>query len=171
MSLSTPVQSMGWTRRNVGVTVLLAMEEHRKQAGQRLAQLRDAKGWSQEDLSRETGLSVKTISRFENGRHDGRRDTIRRIVEAVGVSEADLVGQPPDPLGLGEPSQLDRIEGVLTDLLERVEALQADNDALRLRLSAEILTRGAKREVAEGHASDEARQPEDHPQAPLATDG
>ncbi len=86
------------------------MDEHRKQAGQRLVQIRDAKGWSQEDLAREAGLSTKTISRFENGRHDGRRDTVRRIVEALGVEEIDLVGPPPDPLGLSQPSQLDRIE-------------------------------------------------------------
>ncbi len=101
---------MGWTRHHVGVTVLLAMDEHRKQAGQRLVQIRDAKGWSQEDLAREAGLSTKTISRFENGRHDGRRDTVRRIVEALDVEEIDLVGPPPDPLGLSQPSQLDRIE-------------------------------------------------------------
>ena len=114
---------MGWTRQNVGVTVLLVMDEHRKQAGQRLSQLRDAKGWSQEDLSRETGLSVKTISRFENGRHDGRRDTVRRIVAALEIDEVDLIGPPPDPLGLNQPSQLDRIEEMLVELLLRIGAM------------------------------------------------
>lgn len=117
---------MGWTRRNVGVTVLLAMDEHRKQAGQRLAQIRDSQGLSQEDLARETGLSVKTISRFENGKHDGRRDTVRRLVAALKVEEADLLGPPPDPLGLGQPSQLDRIEralGEISDLRDDVKKL------------------------------------------------
>lgn len=117
---------MGWTRQNVGVTVLMVMDEHRKQAGQRLAQLRDAKGWSQEDLARKTTLSVKTISRFENGRHDGRRDTVRRIVDALEIDEADLIGPPPDPLGLNQPTQLDRIEAKLDDLLARLPATPSD---------------------------------------------
>lgn len=110
---------MGWTRRNAGVTVLLAMDEHRKQAGSRAAQLRDAKGWTQDDLARETGLTAKTISRFENGRNEGRRDTVRRIADALGVDEHELIGTPPDPLGLGGPSQLDRIEAMLAELLDK----------------------------------------------------
>jgi transcriptional regulator with XRE-family HTH domain len=129
---------MGWTRRNVGVTVLLAMDEHRKQAGQRLAQIRDAQGLSQEDLARKAELSVKTISRFENGRHDGRRDTVRRIVEALGIEEADLIGPPPDPLGLSEPSQLDRIELAVAEnraMLEEIRALRADVKKLALTVA------------------------------------
>lgn len=104
---------MGWTRRSAGVTVLLAMDEHRKQAGLRLVQLREAKGWGQEDLAREADVSTKTVSRFENGRHEGRRDTINKIAAALGVEVTDLIGPAPDPLGLSGPSQLDRIELVL----------------------------------------------------------
>lgn len=92
------------------------MDEHRKQAGKRLAQIRDSRGLSQEELANKAGLSVKTISRFENGKHDGRRDTVRRIVAALEIEEADLFGPPPDPLGLGQPSQLDRIEVALAEI-------------------------------------------------------
>jgi transcriptional regulator with XRE-family HTH domain len=106
---------MGWTRKSAGVSVLLAMEEHRKQAGIRVLQLREARRWTHEDLAHAAGISVKTVSRFEKGRVEGRRGTVRKIAEALGVDEADIVGLPPAPLGLGVPavSQLDRIEKML----------------------------------------------------------
>lgn len=107
---------MGWTHRTAAVSVLLAMEEHRKQAGTRLAELRDAAGLNQEELAHLAGISVKTVSRFENGRHDGRRSTVRAIAKALKVNEHDIIGEPPPVLGMGE-SQLDRIEKKLDDLL------------------------------------------------------
>lgn len=113
--------SVGWTRRSVAVSVLLAMEDQRKQAGLRLVRLREQRGWNQEELAHEAKLSVKTVSRFENGRHDGRRNTIKRLAEALGVNEQDITGPPPAPLGLDAeaPSddQLDRIEAKLDALL------------------------------------------------------
>lgn len=110
---------MGWTKRSAAVSLLLSMEEHRKQAGLRLVQLRESRGWSQEDLAQHAKLSVKTVSRFENGRHDGRRDTIRKLLKALEVDETTLLGEPPVPLGLG-PTQLDRIELKLDELLSRL---------------------------------------------------
>lgn len=117
MTESRSVQSLGWTRRTAAVSVLLAMEEHRKQAGERLAALRDAQGLNQEELAHLAGVSVKTVSRFENGRHDGSRRTVRAFAKALKVNEHDIIGQPPAPLGLGGESQLDRIEKKLDDLL------------------------------------------------------
>lgn len=108
---------MGWTTRNLGVSVLLVMEEHRKQAGARLAELRDAQGLNQEELAHLAGVSVKTISRFENGRHDGRRATVRALAKALKVNEHDIIGSPPAPLGLGGDTQLDRIEAKLDAVL------------------------------------------------------
>lgn len=124
------VPSMGWTRKSAAVSVLLAMENHRKEAGQRLVRLREARGWNQEDLAHHAGVSVKTISRFENGRHDGRRSTIRSLVEALEISEADLLGPPPAPLGLStEPDQLDRIEAMLNQVLVSLGATPRTEDA------------------------------------------
>jgi transcriptional regulator with XRE-family HTH domain len=132
---------MGWTRNSVAVSVLLVLDEQRKKAGERVVQLRDAKGWTQEDLAREAGVSYKTISRFENGRHEGRGDTIRKIAEALGVDRDTIVGPPPAPLGLGGETQLDRIEKELAahrQLLERI-----------LRLSGEPATSHGLREAAD----------------------
>lgn len=151
MGQSREVQSLGWTRRNVGINLLLAMEEHRKEAGRRLAALRDSRGLTQDELAHEAGVSVKTVSRFENGRHDGRRTTVRQIAKALGVDEADILGPPLDPLGLGATTQLDRIEQTLSELREAVATLAADN--LRLSRGLEDL-RGKGRRKGRGEAND-----------------
>jgi transcriptional regulator with XRE-family HTH domain len=142
-------RSVGWTKRSAAVTVLLAMEEHRKRAGLRLVQLREARAWNQEDLAHESGLSVKTISRFENGRHDGRRSTLRQLAEALGVDEADIVGDPPAPLGLGDNGsgdQLDRIERLLVELSGRLAQLEELVATRELKDAAQQIETGAPRE-------------------------
>lgn len=45
--------------------------------GQRLKQTRDAKGWTQSDLSSKSGINSMAISHFEN---DRRAPTIRNAV-------------------------------------------------------------------------------------------
>src|SRR5688500_5010113 len=61
--------------------------------GERLRQVRNRKVWTQEDLARESGVPVVTISRIENGRHEGqpRQSTIRRLAAPLGVEPAWLV--------------------------------------------------------------------------------
>jgi transcriptional regulator with XRE-family HTH domain len=154
---------MGWTRRNAGVTVLLVMDEHRKAAGQRLARIRDSQGLSQEELAQRAKLSVKTISRFENGRHDGRNTTVQRIAEALGVETADIIGPPPAPLGLGDDTQLDRIEAQLADVLAELAALREDHDALRSTLALRVLGRAKKTADAEARKQDADQRSKDLP--------
>lgn len=121
---------MGWTRRSVWDQVLRNMEEYRKEAGARLVALREARGWTQEDLAYHAKISVKTISRYENGHHDGRRSTLRQMARALKVSESDLLPPAPEPLGLGvrldADDQLNRIEGKLDDILRRLGAVEVD---------------------------------------------
>jgi transcriptional regulator with XRE-family HTH domain len=138
-------RSLGWTRRSAAVSVLLAMDEHRAQAGQRLRVLREQRGWSQEDLARESKLSTKTVSRFENGRHDGRRQTIRQLAEALGIDEFEILGDPPNPLGGGIRDQVDGVsdefrEHVATMLhrLDQIDAELRTAHQERLSLRAEI---------------------------------
>ena len=134
---------MVWTRRSVADTVLAVMDEHRKAVGQRAAKLREAAGLSQEEVAADAGVSVKTVSRFENGRHDGRRTTIRQIAKALNVTEVELLGPPPAPLGLDAgPSQLDRIETMLRALCEAqglgVELLLTRSADAAAKFEAEI---------------------------------
>jgi transcriptional regulator with XRE-family HTH domain len=97
--------------------------------GKRVVALREARGWTNEDLAREADLSSKTISRLENGHHEASPGTIRSVVNALEVDRSVIVGEPPAPLGLGvgdkgEPvaivERLDHIEAMLADLLARV---------------------------------------------------
>jgi transcriptional regulator with XRE-family HTH domain len=134
---------MGWTRKSAGVSVLLAMEEHRRQAGARVLQLREARNWTHEDLAHAAGLSVKTVSRYERGRVEGRRTTTRKLAEALGVDEHDIIGQPPAPLGLGhaqngsEGSELVEEVKLLAERVGTLEQVIADfGELLEARLPA-----------------------------------
>ena len=125
MDVSSPVRSMGWTRRNAASSLLLVLDVQRREVGRRVVQLRESKGWGQEDLAHHADVSVKTVSRVENGRHEARNNTVERIADALGVDKDDLWPRPA-PLGLGAEDpyadQLDRIEKAVlslqTDLAE-----------------------------------------------------
>jgi transcriptional regulator with XRE-family HTH domain len=132
------VRQLGWTRKSAGVSVLLAMEEHRRQAGARVLQLREAKRWTHEDLAHAAGLSVKTVSRFEKGRNEGRRTTIRKLAQALNIDEADIIGAPPAPLGLGVVQSDDagnEAAATLRQLVERQEAVEQALVALTQELA------------------------------------
>lgn len=61
--------------------------------GERLRVARDRKVWTQEDLARESGVPVVTISRIENGHLEGqpRQSTIRRLAAPLGVEPVWLL--------------------------------------------------------------------------------
>ena len=127
---------MGWTRKSAAVSVLLVLEEHRKQAGARLTALLAERGWTHEDLAHASGLSVKTISRFANGRHEARGGTVRALAQALKVPEQAITGPPPPPLGLGadaptvvDGDQLDRVEAKL-DLVLRLLGAESEPASL-----------------------------------------
>src|SRR5690348_2606537 len=113
-------RSVGWTRRSAAVSLLLSMETYRREIGLRVVALREQRRWTQEDLAHASDLSVKTVSRLENGRHDGRRSTIEKVAKALGVDQEVLLGPPPKPLGLGETNGHDP---VIADLAAEVKRL------------------------------------------------
>jgi transcriptional regulator with XRE-family HTH domain len=64
--------------------------------GARIARLRMAQGWTQEDLALEAGLNQATISWIEAGR-GLRADTLHALSEALGVSMDDIwLGEDED---------------------------------------------------------------------------
>lgn len=153
---------MGWTRQSVAGTVLRVMEEHRRAIGERVLAFREHAGLSQEELASAAGVSSKTVSRLELGRHDGRNSTIRQVAKALGVSEHDLVGRPPAPLGLDAgPSQLDRVETLLRALCEAsglpVDRLLADLEGPGDALERELGEAGPQDE-APGNGSEEGER-------------
>ncbi len=59
---------------------------------------REERGWTQEALSRRTGIPVKTISRIESSwarsryKRRPQMETIRKLVEALKIKEWELSG-------------------------------------------------------------------------------
>lgn len=147
---------MLWTRRSVAATMLQQMSDYRRAQGRRVAELRDAKNWTQEDLARFADISVKTVSRVENGTNELRATTLREFAQALDVSEADLRIPAPAPLGLGAPPE--------PDLESRLEAIEAKLDlVLALLGPADSATPSGLAEVAAalGAATDRARADEE----------
>ncbi|WP_242203062.1 helix-turn-helix domain-containing protein [Aestuariivivens insulae] len=58
---------------------------------QRVKELRNRKGLSQEDLAEESGLSLRTIQRIENSETEPRGDTLRKLAEALNCSPEDII--------------------------------------------------------------------------------
>lgn len=62
-----------------------------KELAQRIKELRNRRGFSQEELSDKTGLSLRTIQRIENGETEPRGDSLKRLAIAFGVSPDDII--------------------------------------------------------------------------------
>ena len=58
-----------------------------------LKKLRSKKGWSQEKLARESGISYQTLIKIEQGRiKNPKIETTIKLAKALGVSIDKLVG-------------------------------------------------------------------------------
>ncbi len=56
----------------------------------RIKELRISKGYSQEELSRQTQLNIRTIQRIENGDTEPRGDTLIRLANVFGIPQEEL---------------------------------------------------------------------------------
>ena len=61
-----------------------------KELAQKIKKLRVRKGFSQEELSERSGLSLRTIQRIENGETEPRGDSLRRIAFALDVTSDEI---------------------------------------------------------------------------------
>lgn len=66
----------------------------RKRIGMRIAELRKAKGFTQEELSIRAGLQRTHVSRIEAGRYAVTIDTLSAIAEQLGC-KVDLIKENP----------------------------------------------------------------------------
>lgn len=62
----------------------------KEKLAQRVKDLRKQKGLSQEDLSKKSGLSLRTIQRVENGESEPTGETLKRISNALGLTLEEL---------------------------------------------------------------------------------
>ena len=66
-----------------------------KTFGERLRRLRKKAGLTQEQLAVAVNVSLKTVQRWEFNERQPRMSEIKAIAKALGVSEADLLNDPP----------------------------------------------------------------------------
>lgn len=59
--------------------------------GSRIKQLRNQRALSQEALAEESGLSLRTIQRIENGSSNPTGDTLKKLAQALNVSPDELI--------------------------------------------------------------------------------
>jgi len=59
--------------------------------GKRVRELREARGWTQEQLAEAAGLTSVQVSRIENGANEPKLTTILRLVRALGVKAGRLL--------------------------------------------------------------------------------
>jgi transcriptional regulator with XRE-family HTH domain len=80
--------------------------------GHRLRQLREAKGWSQEEMATRAKLHRTHISLIETAKRSVQLDTVERLAAALGIPPADLflTTAPASPtVTRGERDELDRL--------------------------------------------------------------
>ncbi|MGF7437004.1 helix-turn-helix domain-containing protein [Lentilactobacillus senioris] len=87
--------------------------------------LRKAKGWTQEQLADQSGLSIRTIQRLESG-SDASLDTLRLVAEALNVSVEDLFIQVEDP------NKEKEITEFTEEQSSQISKRQADENLFRL---------------------------------------
>lgn len=56
-----------------------------------IRELRQARGWSQEKLAREMGVSLSTVAGLENNRHEPRMEQVRKILELFGITWEEVI--------------------------------------------------------------------------------
>ena len=62
-----------------------------KELALRIKELRNRKGFSQEELSEKTGLSLRTVQRIENGETEPRGDSLKRLAMAFDVLPDEII--------------------------------------------------------------------------------
>lgn len=66
---------------------------HRAAFGARVRELRNERGWSQEDFGHRANLDRTYVSGIERGTRNPTLDIIHRLAQALDVPAADLIGQ------------------------------------------------------------------------------
>jgi len=65
--------------------------------GERLKELRDRAGWSQQDLATEAGLGIATVAKLERGVTDPSWSTVTALAKALGMDVSAFSGTVAPP--------------------------------------------------------------------------
>lgn len=99
--------------------------------GARIKQVRDAAGWTQEQLAVEIDVTAHTISQYECGAQSPRLSTLLRMASVLAVRPGDLIDVDlPLPTGAAPPEA--------AELLGFYASLGEDDRTLATRLVREV---------------------------------
>ena len=114
--------------------VLDSETQHRLEGvATRLKELRRLKGWSQQDLARESGVSKTTVAWLETRKHEPQPRTMRKIAAAVGVEVADLYPESGFPKAQAPKTPFTELSRGAFDAYART--IEAEDEARRLRMA------------------------------------
>jgi transcriptional regulator with XRE-family HTH domain len=63
----------------------------KRQFGERVRKLRKQRGWMLVELSVETGIGRVFLSNLENGKHEPKLGTIKKLAKAFGLTASQLL--------------------------------------------------------------------------------
>jgi transcriptional regulator with XRE-family HTH domain len=104
----------------------------------RLKELRRLKGWSQQDLAGESGVSKGTIAWLETQKHEPHPRTMRKIAAAIGVEVSDLYPDDAFPLAQAPATPLGDLSRSAYDAYTRNIRTEEEARALRVRIEGEF---------------------------------
>lgn len=96
----SPSYLMGWQddrASDLSATKSINIKEHNKEIGQRIKQMREQLGLSQEELAKRIGSSNRsTVSNYEQGNRTFKQSQIALFSKALGITPAYLMGLEND---------------------------------------------------------------------------
>jgi transcriptional regulator with XRE-family HTH domain len=108
--------------------------------GENLKSLRQRQGWTLQEVSRQTGVAVSTLSKVENDQMSLTYDKLLQISEGLGLSLAEfLAADEPEVAGLARRS-VNRKEEGLRQTTPNYDYLYLSTDITRKRMIP-VLTR------------------------------
>lgn len=108
---------MGARKDISGELIAPAAVRRSKMTNYRIAEARNAKGWSQGELAKRVGTSQQQIARYESGDNDVKTSVLIKLSAALGVS----INYPLGIDGSGQPDPDPRLSEI-TDLYRSMSA-------------------------------------------------
>lgn len=110
-------------------TLLLAVSIEPREIGQRIAAVRNRRGWTQMDLAHQANVSVSSVQRWERG----DLPPVRELIRLAGILEIDA-----EQLVELEPTQEAKIAAIGRDLRDHLDS-QHDEVIRRLDALTELV--------------------------------
>lgn len=90
----------------------------------RIAELRDARGWTNHRLSMEAGIGSATVQNWYTHNAIPKHEAIQAICGAFGISLAEFFNEEPEPISLSEVQRAFLVEFDLLNSDEKRDLLQ-----------------------------------------------